>query len=126
MTVSDRPDLRHVVARVRTTSTSATLRSLPPARRLWWRVEAISWGGKRANAGGPGELATPPLAALPGIVFLSDMQWAKAAAGAGNPVRRDVNYYGKTISIAGKAYPKGLWTHAFNDATPADGVIDLP
>ncbi len=53
------------------------------------------------------------------------MQWVKATAGADNPVRRDKNYYGKPISIAGTAYPKGLWTHAFPDATPADVVIDL-
>ncbi len=124
--VSDRSDFQHLVARSSTTSTSAAISSLPPARRLWWRVEAVSWGGKRASQNELEALETPPLAALPGIVFLSDMQWVKAAAGAGNPVRRDVNYYGKTISIAGKAYPKGLWTHAFNDATPADVVIDLP
>ena len=49
----------------------------------------------------------------------------KATAGAGNEVRRDRNYAGRTITIHCKPYPKGLWTHAFNDETPADIVYDL-
>jgi hypothetical protein len=40
-------------------------------------------------------------------------------------VHRDTNYSGAAISIAGKVYPKGVWTHAFNDATPADLVLSL-
>ena len=49
-----------------------------------------------------------------------------ATAGAGNEVRRDTNYYGKMISIAGKPYAKGVWTHSFDDGTPADVVIAIP
>jgi hypothetical protein len=89
------------------------LENLPARQTLFWRVEAISWGGKRIHSGGPGSFLTPSLATLTGISFLSDMPWVKATAGAGNPVRRDKNYYGKPISIAGTVYPKGLWTHAF-------------
>jgi hypothetical protein len=122
---SDRADLGHVVARAVTPSPMATLDDLPPGRSLFWQVEAVSWGGKRVNSGGPGSLITPPRTPLPGISFLSDMPWVKATAGAGNPVRRDKNYYGQPISIAATAYPKGLWTHAFPDATPAEVVIDL-
>ena len=124
VTVSDRPDSGHCVAQCNTSGRSVTLENLPAERRLWWQVEAISWGGKRANAGEPGIVTTPPRTPLPGIVFLSAITWVKGVAGAENPVRRDKNYYGKPISIAGKTYPKGLWTHAFNDATPADVVID--
>jgi hypothetical protein len=58
-------------------------------------------------------------------VFLSELPWVKANAGAENPVRRDVNYYGKPIAINDGVYPKGLWTHAYPDATPADIVYDV-
>jgi hypothetical protein len=122
---SERADFGSVVARAVVSGPTATLEDLPPGRQLYWRVEAVSWGGRRANSGGPGSLITPPRTPLAGIAFLSDMPWVKATAGADNPVRRDKNYYGKPISIAGTAYPKGLWTHAFPDATPADVVIDL-
>ena len=123
--VSDRADFGHVVAQAVAAGQCTTLDNLPPDRQLHWRVEAISWGGRRANSGATGILLTPRLAPLAGIVFLSDMPWTKATAGADNPVRCDKNYYGKQISIAGKAYPKGLWTHAFPDAAPADTVFDL-
>ena len=36
-----------------------------------------------------------------------------------------VSANGKEIAIAGKTYPKGVWTHSFNDATSADVVIDV-
>jgi len=88
-------------------------------------VEAISWGGKRWNTGEPGSFTTPELKELRGITFVSDIQWVKATAGAKNIVHRDETYSGKTISIAGKAYPRGIWTPSFNDATPADMVIDI-
>jgi hypothetical protein len=125
VTVSDRADFGHVVAQSIAAGPCTTLDNLPPDRQLHWRVEAISWGGSRAHSGPTGILLTPRLARLAGIVFLSDMPWTKATAGADNPVRRNKNYYGKPISIAGKTYPKGLWTHAFPDATPADTVFDL-
>ena len=68
---------------------------------------------------------TPELVSRKGITFASDLAWSKATAGAGNEVRRDKNYAGRTISIDGKRYPKGLWTHSFNDQTPADIVYDI-
>ena len=40
-------------------------------------------------------------------------------------MHRDTNYADKEIHIDGKAYPKGLWTHSFNDATPADVIIAI-
>lgn len=103
----------------------ASLSGLPPARSLEWKVEAISRGGRRWNAGGEGGFAAPPLEKLRGTTFASDLEWLRATAGAGNKVHRDTNYHGKTIAIAGKTYRKGLWTHSFDDGTPADVVIDL-
>jgi hypothetical protein len=99
---------------------------LAPSKTYHWKVEAIAYGGKRFNEGGAGTFATPAVKPLDGTTFLSDMQWLKATtAGAGNKVKRDRNYYDRPISVAGKTYPKGLWTHAFNDATPADIVVDV-
>ena len=48
-----------------------------------------------------------------------------ATVGADNPLRKDHNLYNKPIAIAGKVYAKGLWTHSFNDARPADVVYDI-
>jgi len=125
LTVRDPKLALKTVAVATTSGQSATLDNLPPQRELHWSVEAIGWGGTRTSDGPPGVFVTPRLSRPEGITFLSDVPWAKATAGADNPVRRDVNYHGKTIAIAGKPYPKGLWTHAFPDATPADVVVDL-
>jgi alpha-galactosidase len=125
LTVVDPAQSGKVVAAMATSLPAASIDALPPGRPLRWRVEAISWGGTRSNAGEPGHLTTPSLDRREGIVFLSDIPWSRATAGANNPVRRNVNYYGKRITIAGKAYPKGLWTHTFNDSTPADIVFPL-
>ena len=100
------------------------LAKLPPSRKLHWKVEAISHGGSRANSGPSGTFTTPDILAR-GVTFASDMQWINATAGASNPVRRDKNLNGQTIKINGKPVEKGLWTHAFNDNTPADIVFDL-
>jgi len=123
--VSESSDFRTVLAEAVAGAPSASLAKLPPARQLHWKVEAVAWGGRRWNSGDPGVFSTPKLDQLTGITFASDLQWAKATVGANNPVRRDSNYYGKPLAIAGKPYPKGLWTHSFNDATPADIVFDL-
>ncbi len=104
---------------------SATMEKLPPGEELYWSVTAISWGGKRVNTGRAGRFMTPALKAMAGVTFVSDMPWVRSNAGAGNPVRRDINLYQQTITIGGKPYPKGVWTHAYNDATPADVVIDI-
>ncbi|MCX5758456.1 MAG: NPCBM/NEW2 domain-containing protein, partial [Candidatus Hydrogenedentes bacterium] len=72
-----------------------------------------------------GTFSTPALRGLEGITFVSDMEWVHSTAGAGNTVHRDTNYSGKEISIAGRAYPKGIWTHSFPDATPADTIINI-
>lgn len=123
--VADDPEFRKVVASQVGTQPRADLDRLPPERPLYWRIEAISWGGCRASSGPPGSFVTPPLDRPEGLVFLSDVAWARANAGAQNPVRRDVNYYGQPIAINGEVYPKGLWTHAYPDATPADLVYEI-
>lgn len=105
--------------------TACGLPKLCPNSMLHYRVQAVSWGGNRDADGGPGAFLTPQLGVLPGVTFLSDMEWVKSNAGADNQVHRDSNYGGTDISVAGKTYPKGLWTHAYNDATPADVVINI-
>jgi len=62
---------------------------------------------------------------IPGVVFVSDMSWMMANAGASNPVRRNININGRPIGIAGQVYAKGVWTHSYPDQTPADVVIDV-
>jgi len=124
--VAEAPDLRNPLAELLVMRPSVTLAKLPANRLLHWKVEAIGWGGKRWNDGPGGSFPTPPLQTLPGVAFVSDLPWLKATAGANNPVRRDTNFAGQEISIAGTRYPKGVWTHAFNDATPADVLVALP
>jgi hypothetical protein len=123
--VAAESDFHAPLAEAQVMEPSVTLAKLPPGRKLFWKVQAISWGGRRWNAGEAGILTPPPLKTLPGVTFFSYMNWEKATAGAGNTVHRDTNYSGAEISIAGKRYPKGVWTHAFNDATPADLVINI-
>ena len=123
--VADEPEFQHVIATSAVLQPAVELTNLPPERTLHWRVEALSWGGRRVHSGAAGVLATPPLDRPAGLVFLSEMEWAKANAGADNAVRRDVNYYGRPLAVNGTVYPKGLWTHACIDATPADIVYDL-
>jgi hypothetical protein len=120
VTVSESPESRTVLAEKTSFGTSVALTGLPAEKTFHWKVEAVSWGGKRWNEGGSGVIKTPPLKSLAGITFVSDMPWARSTTGAGNEVRRDTNLAGAPIKIAGKSYRKGLWMHAFNDATPAD------
>ena len=119
------PEFKDVVTEKTVASQSALFSDLPPDQRLFWRVEAIGWGGKRPHDGDCGAFTTPPLLELPDVTFVSDMEWLHATAGAGNTVRRDTNYGGQGISIAGKPYPKGVWTHSFKDSTPADVVVSI-
>jgi len=106
---------------------SLTLTALPAARELFWKVEAISPGGRRFNADGPRAFTSSALKKLVGVTFASDMKWVKATMGAGanRPVHRDETYYKKPITITGKIYQKGIWTHSFNDERPADVVLDV-
>jgi alpha-galactosidase len=99
--------------------------TIQPEKTFYWKVEALGWGGRRWNSGKTESFTTPRVRGLPGVTFVSDMQWAKATAGAGNSDRRDANYYGKPVSVTGKIYKKAVWTHAFPDATPADVVLDI-
>jgi alpha-galactosidase len=123
--VSDTADFAKPLAAATVSGCAATLPKLPAGRALYWRVDAVSWGGVRAQDGDPGRLITPALKPLKGIVFVSDMPWVRSSAGADNVVHRDETYNGHELRIAGKPYPKGLWTHSFADATPADVVLDI-
>jgi hypothetical protein len=123
--VAEEPEFQKIVASAVVTQPSVVLRDLPSQQTLYWRVEALSWGGRRPSTGAPATFVTPPLDRPAGLVFASDIPWVTATAGADNPVRRDVNYYGKPLAINGRVYPKGLWTHAYPDSTPADTVYDV-
>jgi hypothetical protein len=125
VTVAEDADFRDIVHVATVTRSEVILEMLPAQQELHWHVEAISWGGRRANAGRPGTFVTPGLERPAGLTFLSEIPWLNANAGADNPVRRDVNYYGQPLAIRGKAYPKGLWTHSYPDTTPADVVYDI-
>jgi hypothetical protein len=58
------------------------------------------------------------------VTYASDLKWTKASAGA-ETVLADQNYKKQALSIGGQKIPKGIWTHAFQDGSPADTVIDL-
>ncbi len=123
--VSPDPDFREVLLERTVLLTSLALAGLPPGREFHFQVRANSHGGSRPASGGPSSFRTPEKKELRGISFASDLPWARWSAGAGNSVHRDTNYHGKTLAIAGKRYPKGLWTHSFDDGSPADVVIDI-
>jgi len=57
--------------------------------------------------------------------YVSDMPWISATAGASTTVHRDQDVFGGALTIRGKAYSKGVGTHAFNTSTNAETVIDI-
>ncbi|OHB78626.1 MAG: hypothetical protein A2V98_06655 [Planctomycetes bacterium RBG_16_64_12] len=116
---------RSVLAQRVVYAPAVVLADLPPGRELFWKVEAISWGGKRSSEGDSGRLAIPELEKPAGVTFASDLTPVEATVGADNPLRRDRNYHGRPVRIASQAYPKALWTHSFDDGRPADVVFDV-
>ena len=122
--MSESAEFTQTVAMELAATSPIAVSDLPPARKLYWKVEAISRGGTRVNADGPGTFTTPDHATQ-GVAFASDLEWKSATVGADNSVHRDTNLHGRPLAINGKPYRKGLWTHAFNDATPADIVFDI-
>ncbi|MFI5380468.1 MAG: NPCBM/NEW2 domain-containing protein [Tepidisphaerales bacterium] len=124
VSVGETPELPAAIVQETVALPSLQLQKLPPARTLYWKVEAVSRGGTKANSGAGGTFTTPDILAK-GITFASDMKWTKATCGADNPVRRDVNLKEQPIKINGRLIEKGLWTHSFNDNTPADVVFDI-
>jgi len=125
VTVGESADFAKPLRTASTSGNEFSLKELPPDRLLFWTVEAIGWGGRRVNEGGVGTFKTPKAKDLSGVAFVSDLPWIRATAGAGNPVRRDTNYYGQPIRVGDRTCAKGVWTHAFDDATPADIVVDI-
>lgn len=125
VTVAESPDFARTLVSKPTFGTTLALTDLPANRSLTWKVEAVGWGGRRVNEGGAATFTAPRAQDLSGLVFVSDLPWIEATAGAGNPVRRDTNYHGQPIRVAGRTRPKGVWTHAFPDATPADVAVGI-
>ena len=124
--VAESPDLAEpIVSSIVVGPSTAIAVELPPEKTLYWKVEAVGWGGKVWNTDDAGMVTTPGFEKLAGVTFVSDMPWLKATAGASNTPHRDTNYSGKLVSIGSKIYRKAVWTHSFNDATPADVVLDI-
>lgn len=124
VTLSDSPDFAHIVASELSATTSIMLTQLPPNTKLYWKVEAIAPGSVVPSSDGPGEFTTPDILTRD-VTFASDLPWIMATAGADNTVHRGTNLHGRPININGLLYPIALWTHAFNDSTPADIVFDI-
>lgn len=63
---------------------------------------------------------------LPGTVFVSDLPWVRSTCGWGSPVAaRNSNHWSGTILIDRLPYALGIYTNAFDDAQPADVVLDV-
>ena len=123
VSVSESPEFAGLAGLEIAASPKATISPLAPGRTLYWKVEAVSPGGVKPSAGGPGRFTTPDRPR--GVAFVTDLEWAKATAGAGTTVRRDTNLTGQPLAIGGRTFRKGLWTHSFDDGTPADTVFDI-
>ena len=123
--VADGPDFRKPAVQKTVNVPETTLDGLSPGRKYFWKVEAVSHGGRQPSADGTMQFTMPGRPKVPGVTFASDLTPAAATVGAENPLRKDRNLYSKPIAIAGKVYAKGLWTHAFNDGRPADVIYDI-
>lgn len=124
LVVSENADLSAPVVAASLVLPTYSCTSLRPAAKYHWSVTAAGWGGTTPCVE-RGSFTTPGLEATPGVSFLSTREWVSANAGADNPVRRDTNYPGKVPSVGGKRLARALWTHAYDDATPADIVFDV-
>jgi hypothetical protein len=125
LTVSPNADLHDPMLDSTTTRNTLVANRLPAGRELFWKVQAVSFGGRRDHKGDVGRFKTPQLKKLAGVTFVSDIPWTRSNAGAGNTVHRDTNLNGGTINIERSVYEKGIWTHSNQDGSPADVVIDL-
>lgn len=96
--------------------------NLPSGARMYVSIEPLNWGGA-----GPAHM-TKLVVADPqpwGGEFVSRMAWVSSRVGVPEGAHRDVNHYGNPLAINGKVYARGIWTHSFNDGSPADIVISL-
>jgi serine/threonine protein kinase len=63
---------------------------------------------------------------LPGVIWVSNMPWVRSTCGYGCPeATRDGYLGGSWLCVAGFPNAKGIGTHAFAGATPADVVLDI-
>ncbi len=124
VTVAETPEFASVIAFEMVIAPPFLVPKLPPNRTFYWKVEAIAPGGITTNHGSMKKFTTPDILAQ-GVTFASDLPWTKATLGAGGAVRRDQNLDGNPIKTNGQQLEKGLWTHAFNDANPADIVFEI-
>lgn len=97
------------------------IENAPQGSEVVWAVQAFRWGGYSPVQ--EGQFKVPKAKPWPGV-FVSDLPWIKAEAGS-DRVHKDENYAGKRLSLGGKPYLRGIWTHAFNDGRPADIVVDI-
>jgi alpha-galactosidase len=121
--ISETVDFAKLLAEQGTTETTANIGGLPEGKQLYGKVEAYSKGSWVNNDDGHWQFTAPALLSRKGITFACDLQWTKATVGAEQQVHRETNLKGNPIMIDGKNYPKSLWTHSFNDKTPADIVF---
>jgi hypothetical protein len=121
VTLSARSDLSEPFLQTIIHEPKISFKNVPPGRAAYWRVDSLGWGGTRIGAVRKFPWRKP--VAWAGA-FVSDLPWVKAEAGSGI-VHRDVNYAAKPLSVSGKVFPKGVWTHAFQDGRPADVVVDI-
>lgn len=100
---------------------SFTAENLVGGKTAQWEVRAVGPGGRRSS--GKARFLTGQPKPWPGV-FLSDQPWLKAEAGSGS-VHVNENFAGNHLSLGGKVYKKGIWTHSFEDGRPADIVFDI-
>lgn len=107
----------------------------PDDRRLG---EAVNYLRERAHAN---DTLSPPLIRwasqwvpaamrgtdnLPGIVFVSDLPWVRSTCGSGaSEAVRNITPWCRTILIDLLPYAFGIHTWPFEDARPADVVLDV-
>jgi hypothetical protein len=88
------------------TPTSYTDNGLLQGTKYFYRVRATNTAGDSVNS----NVANATTTGASATTFISDLAWTSATAGWGT-VRKDLSVTGRTLSVGGSSYAKGLGTH---------------
>jgi serine/threonine protein kinase/tetratricopeptide (TPR) repeat protein len=100
----DKRDLERAIRDLRTLAAVPDEIGTSFCHRLSWWLPTVLWTTDK------------PL----GIVFASDMPWVQSTSFGGGGARRNA-----PLALGGWRYQNGIRAHAFDDARPADVVLDI-
>jgi hypothetical protein len=95
------------------TESTFTDTTVSPETEYTYTLQVVDWSGKARDVATAG-VKTPGKPALPPLpnVYLSDLNWVKAANGWNGQPRKDKSIQDNPIRIRGEAFKRGIGAHA--------------